>query len=64
MSLSIRRANISDEETLIAFNAALAWESEGKRLDPAVLRAGVRAAFTDPAKGFYVVAESEGTIVG
>ena len=64
MSLSIRRAAASDENTLVAFNAALAWESEGKRLDPTVLRAGVRAAFADPAKGFYVVAESEGTIVG
>ncbi|HXD87245.1 MAG TPA: GNAT family N-acetyltransferase [Urbifossiella sp.] len=64
MSLSIRRATASDEDTLVAFNAALAWESEGKRLDPSVLRAGVRAAFADPAKGFYVVAESEGIIVG
>jgi ribosomal protein S18 acetylase RimI-like enzyme len=65
MSLLIRRATPADVDVLVAFNAALAWESEHKRLDEAVLRAGVRAAFADPAaKGFYVVAERAGEIVG
>jgi ribosomal protein S18 acetylase RimI-like enzyme len=64
MSLTIRRAALTDEDTLVKFNAALAWESEAKRLNEAILRAGVRAAFDDPAKGFYVVAEREGRIVG
>lgn len=64
MSLLIRRATPADENVLVSYNAALAWESEHKRLDEAVLRAGVRAAFTDPAKGFYVVAELDGELVG
>ncbi|MDB5307440.1 MAG: family N-acetyltransferase [Gemmataceae bacterium] len=64
MSVQIRRALPADVGVLVAFNAALAWESEHKRLDEAVLRAGVRAAFADPAKGFYVVAERAGEVVG
>jgi ribosomal protein S18 acetylase RimI-like enzyme len=48
----------------VAYNAALAWETEHKRLDEAVLLRGVRAVFADPAKGFYTVAERAGEVVG
>jgi ribosomal protein S18 acetylase RimI-like enzyme len=64
MDLTIRRATPADEAVLTAFNAALAWETEHKRLDEAVLRRGVRAVFADPAKGFYTVAERAGEVVG
>ena len=64
MSLRIRRAAADDETILVRYNAALALESEGKTLDEAILRAGVRAALADPAKGFYVLAERDGDIVG
>ncbi|MCI0701152.1 MAG: GNAT family N-acetyltransferase [Planctomycetia bacterium] len=65
MTLTIRRATPADEAILVAFNTAIAWETEHKRLDPAVLTAGVRAVFTDPARGFYTVAENEaGEVVG
>jgi ribosomal protein S18 acetylase RimI-like enzyme len=64
MSLTIRRATAADEGVLVEFNAALAWETEHKRLRPEVLTAGVRAVFADPAKGFYTVAEEGGTVVG
>lgn len=64
MSCSIRLATPSDEDTVVHYNAALAMESEGKTLDPAVLRAGVRAALADPNKGFYVIAERDGKPVG
>lgn len=64
MDLRIRRATPADEGVLVAYNAALAWESEHKRLDPQILTAGVRAAFADPAKGFYVIAEYGGEAVG
>ena len=64
MSLSIRRATSADVETIVKYNAALAWESEAKVLDEAVLRAGVLAALEDPIKGFYVMAERAGEIVG
>jgi ribosomal protein S18 acetylase RimI-like enzyme len=64
MSIVIRPATAADEDTLVAFNAALAWESEGKRLNEATLRAGVRAGLDDPAKGFYVMAERDGDVIG
>ena len=52
MTFSIRRATSADVETIVTYNAALAWESEAKVLDEAVLRGGVLAALTDPIKGF------------
>jgi ribosomal protein S18 acetylase RimI-like enzyme len=64
MPLTIRPATLADLDTVVAFNAALAWESEHKRLDDAVLRTGVKASLADPAKGFYVIAESDGEVVG
>ena len=64
MGLTIRRAVPADEGVLVAFNAALAWETEHKRLDEEILRTGVRAVFADPAKGFYTVAEDGGEVVG
>jgi ribosomal protein S18 acetylase RimI-like enzyme len=64
MDLSIRAATAADEDTIVRFNAALAWESEHKRLHEPTLRAGVRAQLADPHKGFYTVAESDGAVVG
>jgi GNAT superfamily N-acetyltransferase len=64
MTVQIRRATSADEGVLVAYNAALAWETEQKRLDPAVLTAGIRAVLADPAKGFYTVAETGGEVVG
>jgi ribosomal protein S18 acetylase RimI-like enzyme len=64
MSLLIRRATPADEDVLVRFNAALAWESEHKRLDEPTLRRGVRAVLADAHKGFYTVAERAGEVVG
>ncbi|MBX9626978.1 MAG: GNAT family N-acetyltransferase [Gemmataceae bacterium] len=64
MQLHIRRATPADAAVVADFNARLAWESEHKRLDPAVLGAGVAAVLADPAKGFYTVAERAGEVVG
>ncbi len=64
MNPTIRRATPADVPVLVAFNAAIALETEAKRLDPAVLTAGVRAVFDDPARGFYTVAERGGEVVG
>ena len=64
MTLTIRRATPADVPVLVAFNTAIAWETEHKRLDPAVLTTGVRAVFDDPARGFYTVAERDGEVVG
>ena len=64
MILTIRRATPDDAPVLVAFNTAIAWETERKRLDPAVLAAGVGAILADPARGFYTVAERGGEVVG
>lgn len=60
----IRIADRRDAASLVAFNQAMALETEGKTLDPAKISAGVEAVFYDHKKGFYVVAESDARIVG
>jgi len=62
--VTIRRATADDAETLAGFNEAMADETEDKTLDPDTVRAGVRSVFDTPAQAFYLVAESEGDIVG
>ncbi len=60
----IRIANPADADSLVEFNQAMALETEGKRLDPQILKSGVTAVFQDDRKGFYAVAENDGKIVG
>ena len=60
----MRRATRGDLETLVAFNAAMARETEGKALDLGRLRAGVEAVLGDARRGFYLVAETAGQVVG
>jgi GNAT superfamily N-acetyltransferase len=64
MEIKIREAALSDAQIIAAFNLQLAEESEGLRLDAALVRAGVTALLTDPAKGIYYVAEAQGVVVG
>jgi GNAT superfamily N-acetyltransferase len=64
MTLSIRPAVAGDADFLADGNAAMALETEHKRLDPAVVAAGVRAALADSTKGLYFIAEHDGTRVG
>jgi L-amino acid N-acyltransferase YncA len=61
----IRFAIESDAQNLVAFNQAMAFETEGKTLVDEKITKGVSAVFSDQKKGFYVVAEDEkGEIVG
>lgn len=64
MELTVRPAEWSDLEFLVAGNAALAWESEGKTLNQDRLRAGVAAVLEDQNKGNYFVAEHSRQVVG
>jgi GNAT superfamily N-acetyltransferase len=64
MTLVLRPATPADVPVIVAFNEALAFESENTRLDPDVLAAGVRATFENPARGFYTLAERNGDVVG
>ncbi len=62
--MNIRIAQKDDASALIAFNQAMALETEGRSLDPTTIKGGVEAVFDDEKKGFYVVAEESGEIVG
>jgi ribosomal protein S18 acetylase RimI-like enzyme len=60
----IRPAKLSDAPAMVEFNQAMARETEGKYLDRETLTGGVEAVFHAADKGFYVIAEAEGKIVG
>ena len=62
--MNIRLAEAAEIGDLVEFNQAMALETEGKQLDPDVLRAGVSASFDDAQKGIYVVADADGRIAG
>ena len=64
MALHIRAGTPADEGVIAAFNAAMALETEGKSLHEPTVRAGVRAVLADAAKGFYLLAERGGEVVG
>lgn len=57
ISIDIRPANKLDIDTLVAFNAALARETEGKILSEITLREGILALLDTPSLGGYIVAE-------
>ncbi|MCO6512005.1 MAG: GNAT family N-acetyltransferase [Aridibacter famidurans] len=56
--INVRIAEKKDIDSLVAFNQAMALETEGKNLLDEAIRGGVRAVFEDRGKGFYVVAEN------
>ena len=60
----VRRATLVDAPVIGQYNAAMALETEHKHLDPDLLLAGVKGLFADEARGFYLVAEHDGNVVG
>lgn len=64
MSFNVRLAHSGDLPILLDFNLRLAWETEGKRLDPKVLERGIARLLADPGRGLYYVAETSGDVVG
>ena len=64
MSIYIRDALPSDAEVIADFNCRLAWESEGKRLDPDVIGRGVRLALEKPELCRYFLAGIDGQVAG
>lgn len=60
----VRDACPNDCATIVAFNARLAEESEGRRLDPETLRLGVENLLREPSRGRYFLAEADGRIIG
>jgi ribosomal protein S18 acetylase RimI-like enzyme len=57
--LNIRIARPEDALTIESFSAAMALETEGRRLDLDRLHRGTIALIENPAQGFYIVAEQE-----
>lgn len=60
----IRTATLSDLDTLVRFNCALAEESEDLKLDPERTREGVRAILEGRQAGRYLLLEEGGVPVG
>ena len=60
----IRDARPDDHGFLVECAAAMALETEHRRLDPARLARGVRTLLAEPARGFYLLAERAGQRVG
>jgi ribosomal protein S18 acetylase RimI-like enzyme len=56
--LAVRKANAADLETIVAFNAAMARETENKTLDLETLRAGVAHLLEHPEHGEYWLCEA------
>ncbi len=66
MSILVRDARPADHAAIVAYNSALALETEHKTLDPAVVSRGVTRALADPARLRYWVAQdtSTGRVIG
>ena len=60
---TVRYATINDAKTLADFNRKMAKETEDITLPPATILRGVTAVLQEPTRGFYVVAESDGTLL-
>lgn len=60
----VRIAEDRDSETIAAFNVAIAWETERKKLELPVVVMGVQTLLANPQYGFYVVAEVAGEVAG
>ena len=63
-TLSIRRAVSSDLPRIIAFNQAMALETEGRKLPDDTIAAGVEGLFYSPQYGFYMVACDGSEVIG
>ena len=61
---SVRDARLVDREAIVAFNLALARETEATELDASVLALGVERALVASDRLRYWVAERDGRVVG
>src|SRR5215470_16147170 len=63
MSFVTRAATVTDASNMIAFQLAMARETEGIELDEPTVTRGVHAVFDDPSRGRYFVAASGPEVV-
>ena len=64
MSIQIRRGQPHDAKSIAEFQIAMALETENKILEPVVVEPAVDQVFNDPAKGFYLVATTQDSVIG
>ncbi|BBM81937.1 GNAT family N-acetyltransferase [Candidatus Uabimicrobium amorphum] len=62
--MQIRKAQPQDCEAIVFGNCAMALETENKKLDKKRVTKGVKALLNDESKGFYIVAEENGEVIG
>jgi ribosomal protein S18 acetylase RimI-like enzyme len=62
--IQIKEASQQDAETLTYFNTNNALETENMTLDPETALLGVKYVLNNPEKGFYLIAEKQGKIIG
>ncbi len=59
----IRQATPADAPAIIDFQEKMAWETEKMTLVHETVTRGVNAVFSNPSRGEYYVAESDGRVV-
>ena len=64
MPIRIRRAALADAKIIADFNSAMARETEHLNLDRKRLLRGVTMLLEDASKGYYILAEIDGSIAG
>ena len=62
--MNIRAATTEDLDILVAFQQAMATETEDKGLDAARLALGIEYLLAHPEEGFYLVAAIDGQAAG
>ncbi|MDH3690063.1 MAG: GNAT family N-acetyltransferase [Gammaproteobacteria bacterium] len=60
----IRLGDARDKSTLVAFNQAMALQTEGLELPAAVVTAGVTKILENPQHGFYLIAQCGTEVAG
>ena len=63
-SAVVREATLEDVPLIVRFQLNMALETEDKVLDESLVKLGVRAVLGSRDRGFYIVAEVEGLVVG
>lgn len=64
VNIKIRSATLADARTIADFNYSMAVETEHRCLNPKRLLRGVKSLLGDRSKGFYILAEVGGIVVG
>ena len=64
MSETLRHGVIDDAAQIASFQVAMAMETESKVLSEETVLTAVRSVFSNSEKGFYLVADHDGDVVG